>query len=270
MIMGVSDVRATDDRPAVRVEDRGPVRILRINRPESRNAFSGEVITGLFRAMVEADADPDVWAVVLTGVDPAFCAGVDLKQAAAEGAAYFQRHRVEPVIRQAARMRTPIIGAINGPCFTGGLELALGCDFLIASERAVFADTHARVGVRPRGGMTARLPSYVGMAWARRLSFANEVVDAERALRLGLVTEVVPHDQLLEHAVGLATAIAKSPPDVMQAIKRMYVGGSGLAMEEAARVEEEIADAGTPPYDELFDRLRAVTTSNQSQIGDAT
>ena len=89
-------------------------------------------------------------------------------------------------------MRTPIIGAINGATFTGGLEMALGCDFLIASERAVFADTHARVGILPGGGMTARLPQLVGLAMARRLSMTGEVVDAARAERIGLVTEVVP------------------------------------------------------------------------------
>jgi enoyl-CoA hydratase/carnithine racemase len=102
-------------------------------------------------------------------------------------------------------MRTPTIGAINGATFTGGLELALGCDFLIASERAVFADTHALVGILPGGGMTARLPNVVGSAMARRMSMTGEVVDAARAERIGLITEVVAHDRLLDRALELAT-----------------------------------------------------------------
>jgi enoyl-CoA hydratase len=250
----------------ISIEERGAVRIVTIVRPEARNALSGEVISGLYRALVEADEDPAVLAVVLTGADPAFCAGVDLKQAAAEGEAYFRRHRDEPVITQTGRMRKPVVGAVNGACFTGGLELALGCDFLVASERAVFADTHARVGVRPGGGMTARLPSAVGMAWARRMSFAGEVVDAELALRIGLVTEVVPHGRLLDRAVGLAAAVTESPADVLQAIKRMYVEGPGAPVQAALETERAIADAGTTDIAALEERRLAVTARNRAQL----
>src|SRR6202022_4774577 len=116
-----------------------------------------------------------------------------------------QKFQTQSGIRKTAQMRKPIIGAINGPVFTGGLEMALGCDFLIASQRAVFADTHARVGILPGGGMTARLPQAVGGAMARRLSMTGEVIDADRAERIGLITEVVPNDRLLARAVGVAS-----------------------------------------------------------------
>src|ERR1700692_1992243 len=106
--------------------DRGPVRVLTLNRPEARNALSRDLIRALYAALKESDLDEAVGAV--------------------------------------AEMRTPVLGAINGATFTGGLEIALGCDFLVASERAVFADTHARVGILPGGGMTARLPQVVGAA----------------------------------------------------------------------------------------------------------
>ncbi|GAA4542330.1 enoyl-CoA hydratase [Pseudonocardia xishanensis] len=255
------------DPTVVRTEDRGAVRVVTIDRPEARNAFSSAVISGLYRALLAADEDPAVLAVVLTGADPAFCAGVDLKEAAADGAAYFRRHRDEPVIAQTGRMRTPIIGAVNGACFTGGLELALGCDFLVASERAVFADTHARVGVRPGGGMTARLPSVVGMGWARRMSFAGEVVDAQLALRIGLVTEVVPHERLLDRAVELATAATEPPADVLQAVKRMYVEGSGAPVLAALETERAIAEAGTTDFAALDERRRAVMARNRAQVG---
>src|SRR6202000_1481094 len=125
------------------------------------------------------------------------------------GWVYFEQFQSESCIRQTGEMRTPIVGAINGAVFTGGLEMALGCDFLVASERAVFADTHARVGILPGGGMTARLPHVVGAAMARRLSMTGEVIDAGRAERIELVTEGWPHDQLLARAVELAGQIAE-------------------------------------------------------------
>ena len=156
----------------------GAVRVLTMNRPEARNALSTKLIVALYAAFCDADADPSVRAVVLTGADPAFCAGVDLKEAQHLGTVYFEQFQTQSCIRKTAEMATPIIGAINGAVFTGGLEMALGCDFLIASERAVFADTHARVGILPGGGMTARLPQVVGGAMARRLSMTGEVVDA--------------------------------------------------------------------------------------------
>jgi enoyl-CoA hydratase/carnithine racemase len=226
--------------PRLLAADAGAVRVLTMNRPEARNALDGELISALYEALVAADADSGVRAVVLTGADPAFCAGIDLKQAAREGEAYFRRHREQPVIPQVARMATPVIGAVNGATFTGGLELALGCDFLIASERAVFADTHARVGVLPGGGLTALLPPLVGQAWARRLSFAGEVIDAALALRIGLVTEVLPHDRLLPRAVELATAATEVPAPTMRALKEIYRRGAAVTTEPAVAAERAV------------------------------
>src|ERR1700751_842672 len=183
--------------PLVLIADHGAVRLLTLNRPQARNALSRDLIRATYAAVTEADADDSVRAVVLTGADPAFCAGVDLKEAQRDGLKYFEEFRSQSCIAAVAKMRTPVIGAVNGATFTGGLEIALGCDFLVASERALFADTHARVGVLPGGGMTARLPSVVGQAHARRMSLTGDVVDAARALQMGLVTEVVPHAALL-------------------------------------------------------------------------
>ena len=140
-------------------------------------------------------------------------------------------------------MRTPIVGAINGAAFTGGLEMALGCDFLIASERAVFADTHARVGILPGGGMTARLPQLVGLGMARRLSMTGEVVDAARAERIGLVTEVVAHERLLDRALELAGQIAEVPGPTMLGLKEIYTTGAAAVIDPALAAEEKIAFA---------------------------
>ena len=183
--------------------------------------------------MTEADADESVRAVVLTGADPAFCAGVDLKEAQRDGLGYFEEFRSQSCIAAVAKMRTPIIGAINGATFTGGLEMALGCDFLIASERAVFADTHARVGILPGGGMTARLPQLVGLGMARRLSMTGEVVDAARAEKIGLVTEVVAHERLLDRALELAGQIAEVPGPTMLGLKEIYTTGAAPVIDPA-------------------------------------
>ena len=248
------------------VETDGPVRVLTLHRPEARNALSGELIRALYTALVAADEDDAVHAIVLTGSDPAFCAGVDLKEAARDGAAYFAQYDDANCITQVALLRTPVIGAINGATFTGGLEIALGCDFLVASERAVFADTHARVGVLPGGGMTARLPSVVGQADARRMSLTGEVVDAARALRMGLVSEVVPHGALLPRARELARSIAEVDPAVLQPVKQMYVQSWAATEGESLAVEARIAGAHRPAYDGLERRRREVLARNRSQL----
>ena len=254
----MTTVTVTDPVPGVRV--------LTMNRPEARNALGRSLIETLFAAMVDADEDPDVRAIVLTGADPAFCAGVDLKEAQQLGTEYFARFQTHNCITRPAEMTTPILAAINGATFTGGLEMALACDFMIASERAVFADTHARVGILPGGGMTARLPQRVGAAMARRLSMTGEVVDAARAERIGLVTEVVVHDELLSRAIGLAEQIAEVPAETMAGLKQMYVRGTAGVTDTALAIELEIARAHRPDTDALAARKAEVTARNKSQL----
>jgi enoyl-CoA hydratase len=198
----------------------GRIRVLTLNRPAARNAFSGELITRLYEALVAADADGSVSVVVLTGADPAFCAG-----------------------------------AVNGAAFTGGLELALGCDLLVASRRAVFADTNVRVGVLPGGGMTARLSRAVGSARARRMSLTGEVMDADLALRIGLVTEVVEHSDLIPRVQQLASAIADVDRELIPGLKQQYVEGGDTTLAGALIREREIAGA-TPIAFERIDQRR--------------
>src|SRR6201986_3483327 len=247
-------------------DDNGPVRVLTMNRPEARNALSPNLIGTLYAALREADDDTAVRAVVLTGTDPAFCAGVDLKEAQRLGSVYFEQFQNQSCIRQTGQMRTPIIAAINGATFTGGLEMALGCDFLVASERAVFADTHARVGILPGRGMTARLPHVVGQAMARRLSMTGEVVDAARAERIGLVTEVVPHERLLDRALELAAQIAEVPGPTMVGLKEIYTTGAAAVVDPGLAAEEKIAFAQHRDFEGLGDQFRAVSERNKRQI----
>lgn len=250
----------------VLITDHDAVRVLTLNRPQARNALSHDLIRALYAALKAADADEEVLAVVLTGTDPAFCAGVDLKEAARDGLKYFEEFRSQSCITAVREMRTPIIGAINGATFTGGLEIALGCDFLVASERAVFADTHARVGILPGGGMTARLPQVVGLSMARRMSMTGEVIDAARAERIGLVTEVVAHDRLLARALELAAAIAEVPGPTMLGLKEIYTEGAAAVIDPALAAEARIAYAQHREFGDLGDRFRAVSERNKSQM----
>lgn len=246
-------------------EDRGAVRVLTLNRPEVRNALSTELFEALFAAL--ADVGDSVRAVVLTGADPAFCAGVDLKQAQHLGMDYFARFDKMNCMNAIVALRQPVIGAINGATFTGGLELALACDFLIASERAVFADTHARVGILPGGGMTARLPRLVGSGMARRLSMTGEVVDAVRAERIGLVTEVVAHERLVARAVELAEQITEVPGPVMAGLKEIYRSGSSAVTGPALAAERAVSAKSHVSTEDLATRQREVAERNKRQIG---
>ena len=250
----------------VLLEDRGAVRVLTMNRPEARNALNIDLISALHAALIDADRDASVRAVVLTGADPAFCAGLDLKQAQRDGSAYFERLHAENYITKVAQLSKPVLGAINGAAITGGMEMALGCDFLVASDRAVFADTHARVGILPGGGMTARLPHLVGAGMARRLSMTGEVIDAARAEAVGLVTEVVAHEQLLNRTVELATQICEVATPIMQGLKAIYVAGAAATIDPALAAEQTITATATRNTDGLGERYRQVAERNRRQI----
>src|SRR3954468_5902441 len=181
----------SDDVLLIDTTDR--IRTLTLNRPQSRNALSSALRRQFFAALRDAEADEAVDVVILTGADPVFCAGLDLKELG-------DTTELPDISPKWPPMTKPVIGAINGAAVTGGLELALYCDILIASEHARFADTHARVGLLPTWGLSVRLPQKVGVGMARRVSLSGDYLAATDALRAGLVTEVVPHDELLPSA----------------------------------------------------------------------
>ena len=189
-----------------------------MHRPDARNALNTELRQAVPRTLRELDADPDVRVMILTGADPAFCAGLDLKELGTSGLSADPDATPLPF----GSLSKPLIGAINGAAVTGGFELALGCDLLIASERARFADTHARVGVMPGWGLTVLLPQAVGIRRARQMSFTGNYVDATTALAWGLVNEVVPHESLLDRARELAADMASVPETGLAAIKAAY------------------------------------------------
>ncbi len=183
-----------------------------------------------------------------------------------DGSAYFERLHAENCITKVAQLSKPVLGAINGPAITGGMEMALGCDFLVASERAVFADTHARVGILPGAGMTARLPRLVGAGMARRLSMTGEVIDAARAETMGLVTEVVAHTQLLDRTVELAAQICEVAGPIMQGLKAIYVAGAAAIIDPALAADQTIATTAARHTEGLGERYRQVAERNRRQV----
>ena len=217
----------------------GAVRVITLNRPEARNALSVALQSELATALHAADTADTVACVVLTGADPAFCAGLDLKELG-QGVAPGTLSQADSPFTALSSMRKPTIGAINGACATGGLELALACDFLVASERARFGDTHARVGFTPAGGMSVLLPQAVGLRMAREMSFTGNFIDAGEAHRVGLVNRVVPHEQLLPTAVEIGNNIATADQDAVRALKDLYDRGPKLAAGAALELELEV------------------------------
>lgn len=191
------------------------VRTITLNRPGSRNALSSALRTQFFAALRDAEADDDVDVVIFTGADPVFCAGLDLKELG-------DTTELPDISPKWPPMTKPVIGAINGAAVTGGLELALYCDILIASDRARFADTHARVGLLPTWGLSVRLPQKVGVGLARRMSLTGDYLSADDALRAGLVTQVVPHEELLPTARAIATAIVGNNQKAVRALLASY------------------------------------------------
>lgn len=207
--------------PELLTDTHGRVRILTLNRPSVRNALTAHLIREVREALAAADLDTAVDAVILTGADPAFCAGLDLRQLGSDGG-NLVTDSATPVGHPWMPLTKPIIGAINGAAITGGLEFALACDFLVASERAQFADTHARVGVLPGWGLSVRLPEAVGLRYARRMSVTGNFVDAAEALRVGLVTQVVSHSELLSTALSLAVDIVGNEQSGVRAVLGEY------------------------------------------------
>jgi len=201
-------------------DENSRVAIVTLNRPDARNAISPDLAEQLPACIRRADDDPSVRTIVLTGADPAFCAGFDLRDV---GSGKKKGTNPHPGFWGALPpTRVPIIGAINGAAVTGGFEIALACDFLIASDRARFADTHAKVGMIPGWGLTVVLPRLIGAGRARRMSVTAEFIDAQRALEWGLVTEVVEHSRLLDRALEIAATIAANNGRAVSAIRDLY------------------------------------------------
>lgn len=213
--------------PLVKVETRGRVGLLTLNRPKVLNALSNEVIDEVANAMKAFDADDNIGAIVITGSEKAFAAGADI--AAMKDWSYTDVYKQDYLGHQweyLRRVRKPIIAAVSGFALGGGCELAMQCDFIIAGENAKFGQPEIKLGIIPGFGGTQRLPRAVGKAKAMDMILTARMMDAAEAERAGLVSRVVPADRVLDEALEAATAIAAmSLPSVMmakEAINRAY------------------------------------------------
>jgi enoyl-CoA hydratase len=270
----------TDDVLVVDIADR--VATVTLNRPRARNALNRTLRRALHRGMLALDTDDTVDAVVVTGSDPAFCAGLDLKELGSAPAPEADADADADELGAAPPpgvpasqvgpfppISKPVIGAINGPAITGGFEVALRCDLLIASERGAFADTHARMGIMPGWGLSVLLPQAIGVRRAREMSLTGNFLDAETALAWGLVNHVVPHGELLPLCQKLAGDMVSNDQNGVRRMLKTYAEGSLVPAGDAFELEADVArswqGAGLDPA-EIEARRTAVTARGRSQM----
>lgn len=214
----------------------GHVAILTLNRPDRRNAINRAMRKAIKKELWNADADDDVRVVVITGAGSAFSSGVDLPEALNGPPPRTEGPSPTQIMRAISK---PVIAAVNGPCYTGAFEFAVNCSFVIASEKAVFVDTHASIGLLNGWGGSAMLPRTVGLPMAIQIILSGDPIDAATALRIGLANEVVQHDNLLERTVEIAHSIAASHPGAVQRMLRLLKEGAGASVAHALGLESE-------------------------------
>lgn len=247
--------------------------VLTLNRPQAMNALSVGLMNALADAVDDLAADSAVRVLVLTGAGKAFCAGLDLKEigagqgslgagAAPADAAPPRRDPVAAI----GRFAGPVIAAVNGPAVTGGFELALACDVLLASPQARFADTHARIGVAPGWGLSQRLSRAIGPYRAREVSFTGNWVSAEQAAAWGFVNRVVPADMLMPAALQLARDMLGTLPHMLPRYKAVINDGLALALGDGLALEKDRARAFNTAVSaaEVEQRREAVRARNRA------
>ena len=223
------------------------VAVVTLNRPQAMNALSKSLRASLAATMRSLDANDEVRAVVLTGSGTrAFTAGLDLKELGSDAGAMADATADAPdtnPVKAIELCRKPVIGAINGVAITGGFEVALACDVLIASEGARFADTHAQVGIMPGWGLSQKLSRIIGPSRAKELSLTGNFLDAATAERWGLVNRVVPANELLGAATALARDMAGIETSFVQAYKKLIDDGYATGLGEGLALEHERSTA---------------------------
>jgi enoyl-CoA hydratase len=254
----------------ITVEKDGELAVVTLNRPEAMNALSTGLRQAIGQSFQELEADPDIRAVVLTGAGRAFSAGLDLKELgsgeATVGGAVEGNDAIDPVSAIAA-FSGPIIGAINGVAISGGFELALACDVLIASTNARFADTHARVGVMPGWGLSQKLSRAIGIYRAKELSLSGNFLSAEQANDWGLVNRVVEPEDLMPQAIQLAQDMLSVVPDMLVQYKACIDEGFSQTFGDALDTEIRLsrASAVDTSAEAIEERRKKVQARGKSQ-----
>ena len=225
------------------VEREGPVAIVTMNRPDTKNALDHELLAAFAAALEEVTADAQVRAIVLTGAGDAFCSGADLKGALDDLAADVELGpriaAFHALIRGIVEAEQPVIAAVSGPAVGFGADLALACDLRVLGESAYLQEKFVAIGLMPDGGGSFWLQRLVGMGRALELLLFGTRVDAPLALNLGLANRVVPNDQLLSTAKEMARTLAAGPPLALAAIKRAVRDGATGTIEQALEREKK-------------------------------
>jgi len=228
----------------VNVEVEQQVAVITLNRPDALNALSASLRTQLVSALQAQDADPNVRVIVLTGTGRAFCAGLDFAELQASGDDVAENGIVgRELLAALDAVKCPVIAAVNGFAITGGLELMLRCDVILASADAKFADTHAKVGIVPAWGASQILPRLIGPYRAKEMSLSGRKVGAQQAYEWGLVNRVVEPDDLLGAACALGAEMAGCDREAQLTIKGLIEAGWWEPMADALELEQEVSMA---------------------------
>ncbi len=251
------------------VEREDGIATVTLTRPEAMNALSAELRAALTSAFRELAVDDEVRVLILTGQGRAFCAGLDLKELSQGGLGSGATNAVTEgdLIGAVRSFPGPVIAAVNGFAITGGFELALACDFIVASTEARFADTHARVGILPGWGLSQKLPRLIGMGRAKELAFTGNFIDAEQALAWGLVNRVTAPEELVEACRGLARDMLSCDPRSLLGYKRLIDAGFERSYGEALELEAKTSSEhmGGVSGADISARREAVQRRGRSQ-----
>jgi enoyl-CoA hydratase/carnithine racemase len=251
----------------VEIERCGGYAVLTLNRPEAMNALSAALRSELARTVLAMEADAEIRVLILTGAgEKAFTAGLDLKELGSGASSVGDAVDVEDPVTALERFSGPIIGAINGVAITGGFEVALACDVLIASENARFADTHARVGVMPGWGLSQKLSRAIGISRAKEMSLTGNFISAEQAERWGLVNRVVAAGDLLPVARSLAEDMLSVEPEMLTGYLKLIDDGFAASFGEGLELERERAAMNSGiSADDIEQRRLAVQARGRGQ-----
>lgn len=253
-------------QPVLLVEKADEIATVTLHRPEAMNALSRELVAAIGSCFRELQGDPSVTVAILTGAGRAFSAGVDLKELSGDTSG--RGIDAGDMLAAIAAFEGPIIGAINGYAITGGFELALTCDVLVASTAARFADTHARVGILPGWGLSQKLSRLVGIARAKELSLTGNYLEAARAEAWGLVNRVVEPEELLPTCRALAADMLSCDRPSLLAYKGLIDRGFGMnfgdAMAFESRASRDHMKGVTPEM--VAGRRRAVQARGRAQV----
>jgi len=256
--------------PVVLVEKANSIATITLNRPEVMNALSNQLRIELVAAFNDVSADPAIDVVILTGKGRAFCGGLDLKELGEKG--LVRSEGATPVgfdvLGAIEACPKPIIGAINGAAVTGGFELALMCDVMIASRNARFADTHARVGILPGWGLSQKLARIIGISRANEMHFTGNFLNAEQAFTWGLVNRVVTQDELMPVCVALAEDMVSCDQKTVRTYKQMVTTGYRMDLKSGLEIERMMFQSGNASVtaEEVAARKDAVIARGRSKV----